>query len=102
MIRAVFNRDFSGFSLDGHAGYAEEGSDIVCAAVSSMANLVCNAAEAFGADAEITEGTDDAYLSYHLLSENEQAVRLLSVFYNELKELETLYPDYIRVKKNTK
>ena len=33
----IFNHDgrINGFSVSGHSGYAEEGSDIVCAAVSS-------------------------------------------------------------------
>ncbi|MFR7477837.1 MAG: ribosomal-processing cysteine protease Prp, partial [Acutalibacteraceae bacterium] len=40
MIRASFEKSratgfFTGFTVKGHAGYSEEGSDIVCAAVSS-------------------------------------------------------------------
>ncbi|MBR1607087.1 MAG: ribosomal-processing cysteine protease Prp, partial [Clostridia bacterium] len=32
----------SGFSCKGHAGYAEAGSDIVCAAVSALSITCCN------------------------------------------------------------
>jgi uncharacterized protein YsxB (DUF464 family) len=32
-----------GFRMEGHAGYGEEGTDIVCAAVSSAAYLTANA-----------------------------------------------------------
>ena len=31
-----------GFTVSGHAGYAEAGSDIVCAAATSAVQLVCN------------------------------------------------------------
>ena len=31
-----------GFSIKGHSGYGEQGSDIVCAAVSSVAYMVAN------------------------------------------------------------
>ena len=31
-----------GFRVEGHSGYAEEGADIVCAAVSSAAYLIVN------------------------------------------------------------
>ena len=36
-----FNHDgrINGFAVSGHSGYAEEGSDIVCAAVSSAVKL---------------------------------------------------------------
>lgn len=46
MIRAVFLQSgqcYTGFTVSGHAGYAERGEDIVCAAVSSAVQLTCNA-----------------------------------------------------------
>ena len=38
----IFNHDgrIHGFSVSGHSGYAEEGSDIVCAAVSAAVTFV--------------------------------------------------------------
>jgi len=98
MIQATFEKDFSGFSLSGHAGYADAGEDIVCAAVSSMTNLVCNAADAFGAVARICENGDEAYVSYRLQNDCEQAKKLISVFCNELKQLSIQYPSFVRVK----
>lgn len=95
MIRAVFEKE--GFALSGHAGYAEAGMDIVCAAVSAMANLVCNAAEAFGAVAEIHAEEEGASLSYRLTEGCEEAEKLLAVFREELRELENQYPKHIRV-----
>lgn len=48
MIRADFlslpDGRLLGFRLCGHAGWGEEGTDIVCAAVSSAAYLVANTA----------------------------------------------------------
>ena len=95
MIRAVFAKE--GFTLSGHAGYADAGADIVCAAVSAMANLVCNAAEAFGAQAEIRAEEEGAKLSYRLTGRCEEAEKLLAVFREELRELEHQYPKNIRV-----
>ena len=31
----------TGFVVSGHSGYSEEGSDIVCSAVSSLSQMVC-------------------------------------------------------------
>ena len=45
MIRAVLTVEdgiITGFSLSGHADFAEQGSDIVCAAVSSAAYMAAN------------------------------------------------------------
>ena len=58
MIRAGFYRDSSdrlvGFSVSGHAGYAEYGQDIACASVSSAVMLTANTVtEAFGLKAEV-------------------------------------------------
>ena len=54
MIIATFFKDakgiWKGFSLVGHAGYSEHGSDIVCAGVSALAINAVNSIEAFTDD----------------------------------------------------
>lgn len=54
MIKAVFFKDsaadYRGFSISGHAGYADFGSDIVCAAVSVLSINTVNSIEAFTKD----------------------------------------------------
>ena len=102
MIRATFDRDFSGFTLSGHAGYAEAGEDIVCAAVSAMTNFVVNGADAFGADAEVSAEGEEAQVSYRMRKPCEEASKLISVFYEELRQLQKQYPAYVRVQKNSK
>ncbi len=45
MIKARFFRrgeELIGFSVSGHAGYADSGSDIVCAAVTTAVNMTAN------------------------------------------------------------
>lgn len=45
MITAEFylqEEEFRGFSIKGHAGYAEYGSDIVCASVTSAVEMAAN------------------------------------------------------------
>ena len=99
MIRAAFKKDFSGFTVSGHSGYAEAGSDIVCAAVSSMTFLVCNAIEAFGCDAEVGQDEKTASVSLTLRVPDENGSRLIAVLYDELRELEDQYPAFVRVQK---
>ena len=45
MVTVTFYRSgdlLQGFKISGHSGYAQEGSDIVCAAVSSASLMVAN------------------------------------------------------------
>lgn len=54
MIHVIFygNADgrYKGFSVKGHAGYAQNGFDIICAAVSALSVNTVNSLEAFSSD----------------------------------------------------
>ena len=57
----------TGFSVSGHSGYAEAGSDIVCAAISAvvtMAEATIN--EVCGAKAKVRVGEDEARITLKL------------------------------------
>ncbi|HCA34119.1 MAG TPA: ribosomal-processing cysteine protease Prp [Lachnospiraceae bacterium] len=51
MIKATLFEDANGtlwgYDIQGHAGYADPGEDIICSAVSVLAVTVCNAIEKF-------------------------------------------------------
>ncbi len=53
---------YLGFDISGHAGYAEEGSDIICAAVSALSLNTLNSIEAFTED-EFTGEQKDGVLT---------------------------------------
>lgn len=85
---------FSGFEISGHAGYGEEGNDIVCAGVSSCTMLVCNCiTENFKANADVK--VEENRISLRLLKYDKPSARLLSAFY---QHLETLSEDYRKIK----
>ena len=50
--------EYVGFSSKGHAGYAEEGHDIICAAVSVLTVNTVNSIEKFTEDAFKAEAAD--------------------------------------------
>ena len=58
------NGSYLDFLSRGHAGYAEEGQDIVCAAVSALIITTVNSLDAF-TDEKIEVGEDDGYVSIH-------------------------------------
>ncbi|MBE6836321.1 MAG: ribosomal-processing cysteine protease Prp [Ruminococcaceae bacterium] len=88
----------TGFTVSGHSGYAEEGSDIVCAAVSSMAYLTANTVtEVIKASPEIK--VEDGFISLKVKNgEEEKCLVPLKGFYLQMKELVKQYPEYIRIK----
>ena len=57
MIRAEFYGSkglLTGFRFSGHSGYAESGSDVVCASVSSAVQLTVNMLDEFGFSPDVT------------------------------------------------
>ena len=91
----------TGFSVSGHSGYAEEGSDIVCAAISAvvtMAETTIN--DVCGAKAKVRVKEEDARITLTLPSscDEEEAVQaVLSGMMLTLISLREDYEDYIEV-----
>ena len=104
MINVTIFRDSSdeyrGLSLVGHAGYAEYGQDIVCAAVSVLFINTVNAIEKFTDDAmEVEQHTETDQIILHLPSSISDESRLLiDSLLLGLQGVEEEYGnDYIRV-----
>ena len=90
-----------GFEAEGHTGYAEEGSDIVCASVSTAVKLAeCTISDVLGERAKTRVKEDEARISLTLPAtcENEEAVQaVLTGMMLTLCSLRDEYPDYIEV-----
>ena len=101
MITASFskrNGKFNKFCISGHSGYAPEGSDIVCASVSSMTVMtINNITESFGLPAEVKVEEESVTIACTLLTEDEVGIKLVQGLYNELCILQGDYPKYIKV-----
>lgn len=92
----LITKEENAITLKGHAGYAERGKDIVCAAVSM---LVFNLQESINRLTEDTVGfcfaTDETVISYGVLSANAQL--LMYSFIIGLELLSQNYPDNVRI-----
>ena len=87
-----------GFEVKGHSGYAPEGEDIVCAAVSSAAYMTANTVtDVVGAKAAIDEG--DGRLSLAVEEENAGIKTVIDGFFLHMKALQEQYPERIQVLK---
>ena len=97
----VENDRINGFSVSGHSGYAEAGSDIVCAAISAvvtMAEATIN--EVCGAKAKVRVKDDQARITLMLpasCDEEDTVQAVLAGMMITLCSLRDDYPDYIEV-----
>ncbi len=95
------NDRITGFSISGHSGYAEAGSDIVCAAISAvvtMAEATIN--DVCGAKAKVRVKDADARITLTLpasCDEEESVQAVLAGMMLTLCSLRDDYPDYIEV-----
>lgn len=88
---------------NGHAGYAERGHDIVCAAVSTVLSTLCLGLEReknYGRlewlNAELNDGA--AKISAMPLPEHRHEVQLLfDIFAQALMQIADQYPKYVRI-----
>ena len=91
----------TGFSVSGHSGYAEAGSDIVCAAISAVVSLVeATINDVCGAKAKVRVKEEDARITLTLpasCDEEETVQAVLSGLLVTLLSLKEDYPDYIEV-----
>ncbi len=105
-----YKRDgvYFGFKEEGHAGFAESGDDIVCAAFSAMTMLIINAVEVtYASNIEYKIDEENAtieVLAYGALPEHEddEAKRfavsgLIEAYFIQLNDMLEEYYDYMDV-----
>ena len=91
----------TGFSISGHSGYAEAGSDIVCAAISAavtMAEATIN--DVCGAKAKVRVKDEQTRITLTLpvsCDEEETVQAVLAGMMITLAGMRDDYPDYIEV-----
>jgi len=68
----------TGFQLNGHAGYADHGHDIVCAAVSALVINTINSVEQFTNDIfSLEQDEESGMIEFHVTSEISDESKLL-------------------------
>ena len=98
----VSNDEIRGFEIKDHAGYADYGQDIVCAAISALSQTaVMGLQEVVGIECRVE--IQDAYLACRL-SQNasaeiwQQSQVILQTLAKGLKAIAAEYPDYLSVR----
>ena len=93
------NGNYLEFVSKGHAGYAEEGQDIVCAAVSALIITTVNSLEKF-TDDKFDVQEKDGFVSIHFRNDlSERGMLLMDSLILGLTEIEHSYNNrYLTVK----
>ena len=87
----------NGISIEGHAGFAPSGRDIVCAAVSTLFQTLVWSIEELAGDKikyEFTSGK--SWLEYDG-SLSEDAVLLMRSFFIGIEAIRDAYPEYVGI-----
>ncbi|MDE6424940.1 MAG: ribosomal-processing cysteine protease Prp [Ruminococcus sp.] len=98
MIRAEFYHSdglLRGFKISGHAGYAESGEDVVCAAVSSAVQFAVNILDEFDCKPEMN--VVDNLISCRITASENTASAILEVFRNHLESILEEFPETINI-----
>jgi len=100
VVRAIFTRSahgLEGFEVTGHADYAPEGEDIVCASVTSAVQLTANGiTEILGVPATVSVEENRVSLTLPAFPQ-EGAREFLQALYLHLTLLEQEFPQHITV-----
>jgi len=108
MIKAIIFRNnqenLVGFEISGHAGYAEIGRDIVCAAISFLATTTVNSLEeqlSVGPQYEVNETDGHLLCSLSLekmgSDDQQKAQVILKTLEIGLKSIEQEYGQYVKL-----
>ena len=104
MTRCEFRREnerITGFSVSGHSGYSEAGTDIVCAAISAVVGMTeATINDVCGGKAKVRVKEEDARITLTLpatCEEEESIQAVLAGMMLTLCSLRDDYPDYIEV-----
>ena len=101
MIRIAFfssGERLTGYHITGHSDYAEAGSDIVCAAVSSAAYMTANTVtEVLGLSPQLEVDDGDMLLIFRTKSDADKAADMMNGFRLHIEGLHAQYPDNLKV-----
>ena len=102
MIKVKIRKDedrYVGFTCEGHAGYAEYGSDIVCSAVSALALNCCNSISELTDDSPVIkqDAKKGGFLSLVLTEASKESNLLLKSFELGVKSVAEDYGKFIKI-----
>ena len=98
MIKITFE-DERTLTISGHAGYAEQGKDIVCAGVSAIAYTLLGYLEDIGVDVLSDIKPKKGYMRILSRTRNKTVRDAFKMAQTGLLQIERAFPEYVSIKK---
>ena len=94
-----FKGNYKGIISEGHAGYAEHGSDIVCASVSILILNTINAIQTYTRDTiEVESNEEEGYIGMRFVNDiGSEATLLMDAMVLGLSGIEDQYGKYVKI-----
>lgn len=99
MIRVTIHAEsnlIDSFKVEGHAGYAKEGYDVVCSAVSAITQTAVLGLKAV-LNRKIDYLAKEGFLSCKLVPDSDTQIILVTML-EGLKDIKRQYPRYLNIK----
>ena len=94
----VVTVSITGITVDGHAGYAETGKDIICAAVSVLTQGLVHSLEAL-TDDEISYHIEKGHVDINYKDLSEKGCLLVDSFFIAVSDIQNAYGNqYVQIK----
>lgn len=87
----------TGITVDGHAGYAKAGKDIVCSAVSVLTFNLINSMEALTDDIMEYQSDKQGHIDIVFKNLSERGILLVDSFFIGISEVSKAYPEYVQI-----
>ncbi|MBO4950995.1 MAG: ribosomal-processing cysteine protease Prp [Clostridia bacterium] len=107
MTRVTFtkgeNLPYERIQTEGHSGYGEEGTDIICAAISSATELVVNILEQFSIDLDIEVDEEAPSVLVLILDgdnnrkKKDTVKNIVEGYRSYITDLAEAYPEFIEI-----
>lgn len=93
----VVNVSTTGITVDGHAGFAEVGKDIICAAVSALIQGLIHSLESL-TDDEISYHIENGHIDINYENLSERGCLLVDSFFISVSDIQDAYGiEYVQV-----
>ena len=83
--------------VDGHAGYAEPGKDIICSAVSALTFNLIKSIESLTKDKIKYQADTPGHINIEFENLSEQSKLLVDSFFIGISEVASAYPEYVQI-----
>lgn len=96
VIKLTHRKDLSRIEINGHAGFAEKGKDIVCAGVSALFFCLLESLEELSNTVKEIKDID-GYIRLDVINPDYNAVLLIHAAMLGFKKIAEEYPDHVMV-----